>query len=100
MSLDELKVLIEGYILEACRDTIQDLGLIDTGALLNSFKVEVDDELNINIFAEDYYEYLDEGTRYIEPFNITEEILQHDLYIKAELLIEDYFVSIIDNLFD
>ncbi len=100
MDKEQAKSLIEDYLRQAFRETIQELGLVDTGTLLASIEVNVDDEMNINISAEDYYVYLDNGTRYIDSYNITEEVQKNPNYDKAIDVLEEYYVTLIEQSFD
>jgi hypothetical protein len=53
--------MINNNLTKAMKDTIQQLGLIDTGALYNSIKVDVsvrDNNLYLNVIGEEYIKYL------------------------------------------
>jgi hypothetical protein len=100
MDKEQAKSLIEEYLLQACRETIQELDLIDTGTLLNSFQVTVEDDMGITIVTEDYYTYLDDGTKYITAYNITEEIQKNPNYDRAIEVLEEYFITLIEESFN
>lgn len=97
MQKEEIKALIEQNILKAFKEVISSNGLIDTGTLQNSATVDIDDDFNIVLQAEDYYKFLDEGTKYINGYGLTEEIIEHALFKSAEILLEDYIVLMIEE---
>lgn len=73
---------IEELILEALREVIIEKGLVDTGKLLNSISVEINN-YNIDIIAEDYFKFLD------EKHNITNDLLNSSKYQTAvDMLVE------------
>lgn len=73
---------IEELILEALREVIIEKGLVDTGKLLNSIRVEINN-YNIDIIAEDYFKFLD------EKHNITNDLLNSSKYQTAvDMLVE------------
>jgi hypothetical protein len=97
MQKEEIKALIERNVLQAFREVISSNGLVDTGTLQNSATVDIDDDFNIVLRAEDYYKFLDEGTRYIDSYGLTNELIEHELFKRAEFLLEDYIVLMIEE---
>lgn len=64
----QLKLLYQDYIIKE--------GAIDTGALLNSIEVQVtfdEDGPKVDVASEPYLIFVDDGTRYIEPREITKQ---------------------------
>jgi hypothetical protein len=98
-NLNELRTLIEQDITQAYKEVINDNDLVDTGALRDTVQVNLTDFRNLNITIETqyYYKYLDSGTIYIEPYNLTEQLLNHELWLRAEDRIGDVIVAIIEN---
>ena len=88
--------LIAQDLKTAVKEVIQSNGLVDTGLLRDTIDVRVTDTLNIEIFAQDYFVFLDEGTRRgIKAYNLTEQIQVHPLYISATQKLELIFVNYI-----
>jgi hypothetical protein len=100
MDKEDYKRRIEDFLLQACRETISNLGLVGSGKLLSSFEISVNDNMEISISAEDYYKFLDEGTRYIEPYLITEEIQKNSNFDRALEVIEEYYAELIEQSFE
>lgn len=68
------------------KDRITELGLVDTGKMLDSIDVsirETDDGFNIDIIAIDYFEFVD------AKYNISEPILNSDEV--TDLVVEETF---------
>jgi hypothetical protein len=96
MKVSDLKRIVD----LVCKDVITREGLIKTGQLLRSIESDVrfnQNDITIEIEAVYYYEYLDEGTRYIKPYNLTDKILNDSRVIKA---IEDFLVEWIEKRID
>ena len=90
--------LVANDIRTAVQEVIIDNQLVDTGLLVDTIKVDVTQDLVIEVFAQDYFKFLDEGTRRgIRAYNLTEQIQQHPLYIGAEekiaLIFEQYIIK-------
>jgi hypothetical protein len=76
------------------QDDIRKKNLIKTGDLIRSIDAsfkEDGDEIKIQIGAIYYYTFLDDGTKYIKSFNITEDVLDSTEF---EELLEDTIVDI------
>lgn len=97
MTKEEIKSQIEQDILQAYREIIKSNNLVDTGALLSSAEIEIDLDSNIRLIAENYYKFLDDGTKYINPYDLTTQIINHPLFEKAENLLEDYLLLLIEE---
>jgi len=96
-SLNELLTLIERDRLQAYHEVIEENNLVDTGLLRDSARVEIDDDFTIRLITQDYYTYLDEGTRYIEPYDLTQQIINHELFLRAEERIGEAIALEIEN---
>jgi len=91
--------LIANDIKTALQEVIQANGLIDTGLLRDSVNVKVENG-KIEIFTQDYYKFLDEGTRRgIKAYNLTEQLEQHPLYIGAIQKLEQVYSQMIIKIF-
>jgi hypothetical protein len=97
-TIQEIRIEIEQLILDAFRETIIENSLVDTGFLRDSATVEIDNDFNITISAADYYKFLDEGTKFIRPYDLTEEILEHPSFKRAEELLEEYILLKIESV--
>jgi hypothetical protein len=80
MATFKVKYATRNKLAKALQQEIRALGLVDTGALYDSVRISAmtGDELNrINITVNVlyYYFFLDEGTIYIAPQNITDKWL-------------------------
>lgn len=80
MATFKVKYATRNKLAKALQREIKSLGLMDTGTLYDSIRISAmtGDELNkinVTINAVYYYFFLDEGTIYIEPFDITERWL-------------------------
>lgn len=89
--------LISNDIKTAIQEVIRENGLIDTGLLIDTVQVTIEN-MEINVLAQDYYKFLDEGTRRgIRAYNLTEQIARHPLFIAAEekmaLIFEQYIIK-------
>jgi hypothetical protein len=60
-------------------------GLKDSGDLINSIDIEIiiKDNIEIKLIAEEYFIYLDEGTKFIEPYEIYKEFEESKIYQEA-----------------
>jgi hypothetical protein len=88
--------LIANDIKTAVQEVIVSNGLVDTGLLRDTIDVKVGNDLNLEIFAQNYFIFLDEGTRRgIKAYNLTEQIEQHPLYISAVQKLEGIFTQYI-----
>lgn len=90
--------LVANDIKTAVQEVIIENGLVDTGLLVDTIRVDVGQGLLIEIFAQDYFKFLDEGTRRgIRAYNLTEQIEQHPLFIGAQekmaLIFEQYIIK-------
>lgn len=90
--------LVANDIKTAVQEVIIENGLVDTGLLVDTIEVDITQGMEIEIFAQDYYKFLDEGTRRgIRAYNLTEQIAQHPLFIGAEeklaLIFEQYIIK-------
>lgn len=77
MATFKVKYATRNKLAKALQQEIRSLGLVDTGALYDSIRISAmtGDELNridITVNALYYYFFLDEGTVYIDAFNITD----------------------------
>lgn len=66
------------------RDYILKEGAIDTGALYDSIEIVYkfeEEGPQVEVLAEPYLVYVDEGTRYIEPRNITDQWSNDPIFI-------------------
>ena len=77
MATFKVKYATRNKLAKALQQEVRSLGLIDTGALYDSIRISAmtGDELNridITVNALYYYFFLDEGTVYIDAFNITD----------------------------
>lgn len=61
--------LINRDLTNLLKSIITQKDLIDTGLLRNTIKCEFDEDLNINVDAQDYFKYLD------EPYNVIEDFM-------------------------
>jgi len=87
--------LIANDIKTAVQEVIEYNGLVDTGLLRDTVEVKVEN-MEIIVSTQDYYTFLDEGTRRgIKAYNLTEQIEQHPLFIGAEEKLEELFVQYI-----
>jgi hypothetical protein len=80
MATFKVKYATRNKLAKALQKEIKNLGLIDTGSLYDSIRISAmtGDELNkinVTINALYYYFFLDEGTIYIAPQDITEKWL-------------------------
>jgi hypothetical protein len=80
MATFKVKYATRNKLAKALQKEIKQLGLIDTGSLYDSIRISAmtGDELNkinVTINALYYYFFLDEGTIYIAPQDITEKWL-------------------------
>jgi hypothetical protein len=103
ININELKNLVEQDIRQAYIEVINDNQLVDTGALRDTVIVTAGDslkDLTITLQTQYYYKYLDEGTIYIEPYDLTTQLLNHDLWLKAEDRLGDIVLGIIENTLD
>jgi len=60
------------------RTEIRKKKLIDTGTMIRSITSDikvVNEEVEITLGAVYYYKFLDDGTRYIKAYNITEDVM-------------------------
>lgn len=90
--------LVANDIKTAVQEVIIENGLVDTGLLVDTIQVDVTQGMEIEIFAQDYFTFLDEGTRRgIRAYNLTEQIGRHPLFIGAEekiaLIFEQYIIK-------
>lgn len=88
----KLKTLVKNDIISK--------GLVKTGALVQSIEadfVETGDELTIEIGAVYYYAFLDDGTRFIEAYNITEDVTNSSAF---QVLLEDTITSLLEVRLD
>lgn len=70
---------------EVMRSIIQNKGLIDTGALLNSIEVVIQQDFSVEIIGEDYLSYLDKDNEIFDEFQIlSKEILERAFKEKIE----------------
>jgi len=83
--------MIERKIEELIKKRIIDLKLIDTGNLLSSIKVSVNED-GVTIMALEYYQYLD------NRFNITNYVIESEEF--KELIIEESINKISNDLKD
>lgn len=83
--------MIEKKIEELIKKRIIDLKLIDTGNLLSSIKVSVNED-GVTIMALEYYQYLD------NRFNITNYVIESEEF--KELIIEEEINKILKILKD
>ena len=77
MATFKVKYATRNKLAKALQQEIRSLGLVDTGALYDSIRISAmtGDEFNridITVNALYYYFFLDEGTIYIDAFNITD----------------------------
>lgn len=77
MATFKVKYATRNKLAKALQQEIRALGLVDTGALYDSIRISAmtGDEFNridITVNALYYYFFLDEGTVYIDAFNITD----------------------------
>ena len=77
MATFKVKYATRNKLAKALQQEIRSLGLVDTGALYDSIRISAmtGDEFNridITVNALYYYFFLDEGTVYIDAFNITD----------------------------
>lgn len=77
MATFKVKYATRNKLARALQQEIRSLGLVDTGALYDSIRISAmtGDEFNridITVNALYYYFFLDEGTVYIDAFNITD----------------------------
>ena len=77
MATFKVKYATRNKLAKALQQEVRSLGLVDTGALYDSIRISAmtGDELNridITVNALYYYFFLDEGTVYIDAFNITD----------------------------
>jgi hypothetical protein len=76
----EVFLLVQEVIKTKRRDSDGKILKKRTGNLLSNikpiFKV-VNGDLSVSIKVMEYYQYLDEGTKRIEPWFLTEEIMEH-----------------------
>jgi hypothetical protein len=87
--------LIANDIKTAVQEVIEYNGLVDTGLLRDTVEVKVEN-MEIIVSTQDYYTFLDEGTRRgIRAYNLTEQIEQHPLFIGAEEKLEELFAQYI-----
>jgi hypothetical protein len=87
--------IIGNDIKTALQEVIEDNQLIDTGLLRDSVNIRIENG-KIEIFTQDYYKFLDEGTRRgIRAYRLTEQLEQHPLYIGALQKLELVFTQII-----
>ena len=75
---------------ETLKDIIQKEGLVDTGRLLNSVEVEINNN-NIQIYTEDYYKYLD------EPYQLTKQLENSQAFDVAIKRLEDGIATQIEK---
>lgn len=90
--------LVANDIKTAVQEVIISNGLVDTGLLVDTISVNIGQGLEIEVFAQDYFKFLDEGTRRgIRAYNLTQQIQEHPLYIGAEqkiaLIFEQYIIK-------
>ena len=77
MATFKVKYATRNKLAKALQQEVRSLGLVDTGALYDSIRISAmtGDEFNridITVNALYYYFFLDEGTVYIDAFNITD----------------------------
>lgn len=96
-TIEEIKKLMEEDIKSAFQDVIESEGLVDTGLLRDTIQVVISDDLTVQVFTQDYYKFLDEGTKYIRPYDITEKVLQSPYFQRVEQYYEEAFAIIIEN---
>jgi hypothetical protein len=77
MATFKVKYATRNKLAKALQQEVRKLGLVETGALYDSIRISAmtGDELNridITVNALYYYFFLDEGTIYIDAFNITD----------------------------
>ena len=77
MATFKVKYATRNKLAKALQQEVRSLGLVDTGALYDSIRISAmtGDEFNridITVNALYYYFFLDEGTIYIDAFNITD----------------------------
>jgi hypothetical protein len=83
----------------AIQQVIEQEALVDTGLLRDTIEVRIDpNSLNIDILAQEYYTYLDDGTRYIRPRNITDKFIQSPFYLAATNRLEEALDNYFQNL--
>jgi hypothetical protein len=80
MATFKVKYATRNKLAKALQQEVRKLGLVDTGALYDSIRISAmtGDEFNridITVNALYYYFFLDEGTVYIDPYNITDSWL-------------------------
>jgi hypothetical protein len=98
-NLNEIKLRMEEDIKTAFQYVIEQEGLVDTGLLRDTIEVNISDDFEIEINAQEYYTYLDEGTKYIQPYNITDKVLESPYFQRVLEYYEEAFAQIIeDNL--
>lgn len=82
------------------QQVIEQEGLVDTGLLRDTIQVVINPQtLEIEIYGQYYYTFLDEGTRYIRKRNITDKFVQSPFYQSAvnrlETTLDEYFQNLI-----
>tara|TARA_R110002167_G_scaffold32900_2_gene106277 strand:+ start:58 stop:336 length:279 start_codon:yes stop_codon:yes gene_type:complete len=85
---------IDNQITTLIQDDIRRKGLVDTGKLLRSIKVNsynAGKSFGFDVVAEDYFEYLD------AKYNIIEDVTNSSKFIN---IIEDYMVKQIESSID
>lgn len=98
-NLNEIKLRMEEDIKTAFQYVIEQEGLVDTGLLRDTIEVNISDDFEIEVNAQEYYTYLDEGTKYIQPYNITDKVLESPYFQRVLEYYEEAFAQIIeDNL--
>jgi len=80
MATFKVKYATRNKLAKALQRTIKDLTLIETYDLYNSVRISAMsgtrlNEINVVVNVLYYYYFLDEGTQYIAPFDITERWL-------------------------
>lgn len=78
------------------RDEIRTKKLIDTGTLVRSITSDikvVNGEVEITLGAVYYYEFLDNGTRYIKSYNITKDVLSTKKF-------KNIIMSLVDDMME
>lgn len=78
------------------RNQIRKEKLIDTGTMIRSITSDikvVNGEVEITLGAVYYYKFLDDGTRYIKAYNITEDVINTKKF-------KDIIMSLVTDMID
>ena len=85
------------------RDEIRRLKLIKTGTMIRSITTEFkisNNKLEIVLGAVYYYDFLDDGTKYIKPYNITKNVIKGQKFknLEKDLIAKIAKIEIIEQI--